>query len=64
MLPFHVDQSWYIRTWLTECAPSRAARLSLHGRLVARRLARAMSAIAALHASLLQHASDSSPSFR
>jgi hypothetical protein len=64
MLPFHVDQSWYKSAWLTERAPSRAARLSLRVRIVARRLAHAMSAVAALSASLLQQASDSSPSFR
>jgi hypothetical protein len=61
MLPFHVDQSWYNHAWLTEHAPSPAARLSLRARLVARRLA---SAVAALYTSLLQQASDSSPSFR
>jgi hypothetical protein len=64
MLPLHVEQSWYERTWLTDRAPSRAAGFSLRAHRVARRLARAMSAVAALYASLLQQASDSSPSFR
>jgi len=64
MLAVHVDQSWYERAWLTARAPSRAARLSLRARLVARRLARAMSAVAARYELLLQRASDSSPSFR
>jgi hypothetical protein len=64
MLPFHVDQSWYNRAWLTERAPSRAARLSLRARLVAQRLARAMSAVAALFSLRPQQGSDSSPAFR
>jgi hypothetical protein len=64
MLPFYVDRSWYERTWLTERPPSRAARLGLRVPIVARRLAHALSALAALYASLLQHASDRSPSFR
>jgi hypothetical protein len=60
----HVDRSWYKRAWLTERAPSRAVRLSLRARLVARRLARAMSAVAARYELLLQQADDKSPSFR
>jgi hypothetical protein len=64
MLPLHVDQSWYEHAWLTERAPSRAARLSLRARLVVRRLARAMSAVAALFSLRLQQACDSSPSIR
>jgi|KBSSwiStaDraftv2_1062776.scaffolds.fasta_scaffold5041323_1 hypothetical protein len=63
MLPFHVDQSWYERAWLTERAPSRAARFSLQARIVARRLTHAIGAVAALYASR-QPTSDSSPSFR
>ena len=64
MLVFHVDPSWYERAWLTEYAPSGAARLGLHLRLVARRVASAMSAVAALHTLLLQQASARSPSLR
>jgi hypothetical protein len=64
MLPLHVEQSWYARAWLTERPPSHAARLSRRTRIAARRLAHAMSALAALYTSLLQQASDRSPSFR
>jgi hypothetical protein len=51
MLTSRVDQSWSMRVCLT-------ARFAAH------RLAKAMRAIAASYASLLQRASDDSPSFR
>jgi hypothetical protein len=64
MLAVHVDRSWYERAWLSERAPSRAVQLSLRARLIARHLARAMSAVAARSELLLQQADDRSPSFR
>ncbi len=63
MPPIFVDPSWYNRVWLTERAPSRTAQLGQRASLLARRLAGTMGAVAALYASLLQQASDNSPSF-
>jgi hypothetical protein len=64
MLRLQVDQSWYEGVWLTERAPSPAARLSLCVRRVARHSARAMRALAAQMSLRLQQADESSPSFR
>ena len=63
MPPLFVDLSWYNRVWLTEHAPPCTALLCEHAGLLARRLANAISALAAFYTSLLQQASHNSPSF-
>jgi hypothetical protein len=45
-MPFHVDPSWYERTWFTERAPSRTATLSRRARAAALDLARHLAALA------------------
>jgi len=64
MLSLLVERSWYERAWLTERAPSRAAQIGRRARLLARRLARATSAVATLLSSRLQQARELSPSIR
>ena len=64
MLPLLVERSWYERAWLTERTPSRAARLGLRTRRVARRVARGLGGVAALFSWRLRQACESSPSIR
>jgi hypothetical protein len=64
MLPLHVDPTWYESTWLTDRAPSRAARIIQRARVVARGMARATSVVEALIALRLQRANADAPSFR